>query len=193
MQKSQTKTAFHDLHILHRYELRASYSQKRQCTPKFNPRCLQAEGHTINKTHDVVALGNLCVDVILKYDELPQYIDANSKRRLLQKLTSTQYSQSCLEVGGNCNFMIAALRIGLKVASVGHLGCDVYGEFLKEVLNSEGIEIQIPIVNQRQNGVTDLNEVDQTLLCFVMVNPQRQFLHTFCGVVDGGVSVDGIC
>lgn len=38
------------------------------------------------------------------------------------------------QVGGNCNFMVAAARLGLATASVGHIGTDIYGNFMDEVL-----------------------------------------------------------
>ena len=38
------------------------------------------------------------------------------------------------EVGANANTIIAALRLGLNVVAVGHLGLDKYGTFMREVL-----------------------------------------------------------
>lgn len=39
-----------------------------------------------------------------------------------------------VQVGGNTNFLVAASRLGLRTASVGHLGQDVYGQFMQDVL-----------------------------------------------------------
>ncbi len=57
-----------------------------------------------------------------------------SRRQLLDTLTENPPSQESWEVGGNCNFMIAAARLGLSVGSVGHMGADVYGEYVHQVL-----------------------------------------------------------
>lgn len=37
-------------------------------------------------------------------------------------------------MGGNCNFMIAAARLGMRVGSVGHIGPDTYGRYIADVL-----------------------------------------------------------
>jgi hypothetical protein len=86
------------------------------------------------KDYDVVGLSNLCLDVILPVDELPPP-DPALRERLLDSLTADPPSQDSWEVGGNCNFLIAAARLGMKVGSVGHLGgADVYGAYMGAVL-----------------------------------------------------------
>ena len=86
------------------------------------------------KDYDVVGLSNLCLDVILPVDELPPP-DPALRERLLDALTADPPSQESWEVGGNCNFLIAAARLGMKVGSVGHLGgADVYGAYMHAVL-----------------------------------------------------------
>ena len=72
------------------------------------------------KQYDVVALSNLCVDIVHNVPELPP-ADAESRRRLLQQLTAAPPPIEQWEVGGNTNFLIAASRLGLRTASVGHL------------------------------------------------------------------------
>ena len=41
-------------------------------------------------------------------------------------------------MGGTCNFMIAAARLGLRVGSVAHIGGDVYGRYIHDVLQVGG-------------------------------------------------------
>ncbi len=41
------------------------------------------------------------------------------------------------EAGGQSNFMIAASRLGLRVASTANLGQDVYGDFMRSILQVE--------------------------------------------------------
>ena len=44
-------------------------------------------------------------------------------------------------MGGNTNFAIAAARIGLRCACLGHTGADSYGAFLQSVLADEGVAL----------------------------------------------------
>ena len=37
-------------------------------------------------------------------------------------------------MGANANTIITALRLGLNVVAAGHLGLDMYGTFMREVL-----------------------------------------------------------
>lgn len=83
--------------------------------------------------YDVLALSNLCVDIVLPVDDLPPP-DASFRQQLLQQLTDHPPTKEQWELGGNCNFMIAASRIGMKVGSIGHVGNDMYGDYLEEVL-----------------------------------------------------------
>jgi sugar/nucleoside kinase (ribokinase family) len=77
----------------------------------------------------VVALGNLCVDVVQPVISLPP-VD----KQLLKQLTAAPPNTDSWELGGSCNFTIAASRLGLKAATVGHVAADVYGDFLRDVL-----------------------------------------------------------
>ena len=94
-----------------------------------------ASSHTQkqSRTFDVVALGNLCLDIVVSVPELPPSSD-ESRRQLLKALTAAPPPKTAWEVGGNTNFMIAAARLGLKVASIGHVGPDQYGEYVRHIL-----------------------------------------------------------
>ena len=84
-------------------------------------------------SYDVIALGNLCLDIFVSVPELPSP-EESSRRNLLNQLTASPPSRAAWEVGGNTNFMIAAARLGMQVAPVGHLGPDEYGQYIKDVL-----------------------------------------------------------
>ena len=86
-----------------------------------------------DRTFDVVALGNLCLDIIVSVPELPPSSEG-SRRKLLRELTAAPPPRSAWEVGANANFLIAAARLGLRVASVGHIGPDQYGDYIRHVL-----------------------------------------------------------
>lgn len=84
-------------------------------------------------SYDVIVLGNLCLDIFVSVPALPS-TEESSRRKLLQELTASPPDRTSWEVGGNTNFMIAAARLGMQVASIGHLGPDEYGQFIKDVL-----------------------------------------------------------
>ncbi|TQE13724.1 hypothetical protein C1H46_000731 [Malus baccata] len=99
-------------------------------------------------------------------------------------LAASDYAEKILsqywEAGGNCNMAIAAARLGLKCIAIGHLGNEVYGQFLLDVLQDEGISMV---------GMSDNNtNVDssaasyETLLCWVLVDPLQR--HGFCSRAD---------
>lgn len=130
------------------------------------------------KEFDLVAFSNLCVDIVVHREKLPP-ADEPSRRELLSQLTGNPPPTSSWEVGGNTNTLIAASRLGLRVASVGHIGQDVYGNFLANVLHHEGIKLIEPV------ATGDLTpEQNATLLCFVLVTPDSQ--HSFCSRYDFG-------
>lgn len=71
-----------------------------------------------NNNYDVVGISNLCIDVIVPVDKLPN-TDHQSKKDLLSHLNDHPVPQENWEVGGMCNFLIAASRLGLQTLSVG--------------------------------------------------------------------------
>lgn len=130
-------------------------------------------------TYDVIALGNLCLDIFVAVPELPS-TEVRSRQKLLSQLTASPPSRAAWEVGGNTNFMIAAARLGMQVAPVGHLGPDEYGQYIKDVLQREGVHEVRPLI-----GLEHLDEsLKQTLLCFVLVAPDSA--HSFCSRYDFG-------
>lgn len=69
---------------------------------------------------------------------------------------------------------IAAARLGLRVATVGHVGEEIYGRFLLDVLHDEGIDM---VEMDEQKDVIDVKAYE-TLLCWVLVDPLQR--HGFC-------------
>jgi sugar/nucleoside kinase (ribokinase family) len=140
------------------------------------------------KTIDVVALSNLCLDIVVEVDQVPSQ-DAAIRKALLSSLTASPPPQSAWELGGNCNFLIAASRIGLKAVSLGCLGSDSYGNFLSSVLLQEGVHL-LPILAEDTPPSPppppqQQQQLFSTLLCFVLVAPETQ-THTFCSSYDFG-------
>ncbi|KAL0034032.1 hypothetical protein WJX79_004388 [Trebouxia sp. C0005] len=68
----------------------------------------------------------------------------------------------------------------MQVAPVGHLGPDEYGQYIKDVLQREGVHEVRPLI-----GGEHLDDsLKQTLLCFVLVAPDSA--HSFCSRYDFG-------
>lgn len=117
--------------------LRSCFHLQNTRAPRITTQAGPAQSGQTSPKVDVVALGNLCVDVVIPMDTLPEP-DLEVRRALLERLTQSPSDQSNWEVGGNCNFIIAGARLGMRVASVGHIGNDVYGKFLEDVLQVRG-------------------------------------------------------
>lgn len=71
---------------------------------------------------------------------------------------------------------IAAARLGLRCVTLGHVGDEIYGNFLLDVLRDEGISM---VEMDEQNDVVDHSRAAyETLLCWVLVDPLQR--HGFC-------------
>lgn len=64
--------------------------------------------------------------------------------------------------------LLQAARLGLNVGSIGHVGSDVYGRYMDRIMQQEGIHSVLRIMPPAAQGTT----LDETLLCFVLVDPQ---------------------
>ena len=130
---------------------------------------------------DVVVLGNLCVDILLPAATIPPEV-ALKTETFLSSLAAEVPSEQSWEVGGNCNFLIAASRIGLRCACIGHICDDKYGSFLRKVLAEEGILVHH--LAPPKGVVLARSDTLQTLLCFVLTDGFGK--HAFCSRYDIG-------
>lgn len=71
---------------------------------------------------------------------------------------------------------IAAARLGLGCISIGHVGNEIYGKFLLDVLHDEGIGM-VEMSNDA-DVVNSSSASHETLLCWVLVDPLQR--HAFC-------------
>ncbi len=69
---------------------------------------------------------------------------------------------------------VAAARLGLSCATIGHVGNEIYGNFLLDVLRDERISV---VGISEDIDVTDSTSYE-TLLCWVLVDPLQR--HGFC-------------
>lgn len=72
--------------------------------------------------------------------------------------------------------LIAAARLGLCCAAIGHVGNEIYGQFLRDVLHGEGI--RMVGMSEDGNVVDSASRSYETLLCWVLVDPLQR--HGFC-------------
>ena len=71
---------------------------------------------------------------------------------------------------------IAAKRLGLCYITIGHVGNEIYGDFLLDVLHDEGIDTVG--MNEDTDVVDSASASYETLLCWVLVDPLQR--HGFC-------------
>ena len=129
----------------------------------------------------MVAHGNMCVDVLLPPAPIPSP-ETLKTAETLASFADADPPESSWEVGGNCNFLIAAARIGLRAECVGHVGDDKYGDFIKRVLADEGVPFRrLASAEFVRDSRRDMSE---TLLCFVLTDGDGG--HAFCSRYDLG-------
>jgi len=154
--------------------------QRRRCGASSCRAFTNGEEHSPVE-YDVVALGNLCVDVLLPPGPIPRP-SALKTSKTLGELAKTAPARSSWELGGNCNFLIAASRLGLRAACAGHVGKDQYGKFLIDELAIEGVE-HAELIPGDDRGMRS-SALAETLICFVLSDGAGA--HAFCSRYDLG-------
>jgi hypothetical protein len=96
-------------------------------------RRLQAASDPGSPKFDILALSNLCLDVVVPVDHLPDS-SSDVRRQLLEELHARTFDPSAWELGGAMNGMVAGARLGLRVGAIGHVGDDEYGAFVHREL-----------------------------------------------------------
>ncbi|KAJ6810841.1 uncharacterized protein M6B38_104930 [Iris pallida] len=130
------------------------------------------------KEVDMATLGNLCVDIVLNVPALPP-AKKEERKEYMEKLAASPPDKKFWEAGGNCNLVIAASRLGLHVITLGHVGKEIYGHFLLDVLQDEGIEM---VGMSESSEAANFGASYETLLCWVLVDPFQK--HGFCSRAD---------
>ncbi|KAG0494881.1 hypothetical protein HPP92_005875 [Vanilla planifolia] len=97
----------------------------------------------------------------------------------MERLAASAPDKKHWEAGGNCNLVIAAARLGLQVITLGHLGDEIYGHFLLDVLQEEGIDM---VGLAEESEISHGSVLYETLLCWVLVDPLQR--HGFCSRAD---------
>ncbi|WOH01744.1 hypothetical protein DCAR_0521129 [Daucus carota subsp. sativus] len=154
----------------------------RFCVPKYSLSVAHGERLTsvgVDKEFDVATLGNLCVDIVLNVPELPPN-SREERKAYMDELSQSPPDKKYWEAGGNCNMAIAAARLGLHCTTIGHVGNEIYGDFLLDVLRKEGISMT---GMSEQGQITSSSSAEyETLQCWVLVDPSQR--HGFCSRAD---------
>lgn len=133
----------------------------------------------VDKEFDVATLGNLCVDIVLNVPKLPPN-SREERKAYMDELSKSPPDKLYWEAGGNCNMAIAAARLGLHCTTIGHVGDEIYGNFLLDVLRKEGISC---VGMSEQGHISSSSSTEyETLLCWVLVDPSQR--HGFCSRAD---------
>ncbi len=111
--------------------------------------------------HDLLVLGDLVVDLIVPIERLP--LEPNRHG----------WAEGIFpEPGGAGNVLVAARRLGLSTAALGHLGGDPYGAEMLAMLEAEGVDMgHISIAPERK-----------TVICIVLADTLHQ--HVYLGIKD---------
>ncbi|KAI4301145.1 hypothetical protein L6164_034455 [Bauhinia variegata] len=131
------------------------------------------------KDVDIATLGNLCVDIVLNVPQLPPP-SVDERKTFMERLSESPPDKKYWEAGGNGNVAIAAARLGLGCITIGHVGDEIYGRFLLDVIHEEGIGM-IEMSN-KTDVVNSFSASYETLLCWVLVDPLQR--HAFCSRAD---------
>jgi len=79
--------------------------------------------------YDLAVLSDLVIDVLLPVEHLPI---ESGKHQWTPGPTD--------ELGGGCNFLVAARRVNLNVVALGGVGHDAYGDSMIRLLDEEGVD-----------------------------------------------------
>lgn len=115
---------------------------------------------------DVLVIGDLVADLVMPLPRLPVRADEHQMGHGLW-----------LELGGACNFLVAAARLGMRTKAVGPVGEDIYGGRVIEMLSQVGVDVSdvIPVPGAR------------TTVALVLVDDAGN--HVFLGVKGTPLSV----
>lgn len=123
-------------------------------------------------------MGNLCVDIVLNVPQLPP-ASLEDRKAYMKRLSESSPDKKFWEAGGNCNMAIATARLGLRCITIGHVGNEIYGHFILDVLHGEGIGT---VDMSEETDLTSTGASYETLLCWVLVDPLQR--HGFCSRAD---------
>lgn len=121
-----------------------------------------------SKRFDVVVVGELNPDLILSGNVLPEF---NQVEKLVEQATLTIGSSSAI-------FACGAAKLGLRVAFIGKVGSDLFGEFMRQSLEKYGIDISgIVVDKQLPTGISVIltTRNDRAILTYPGTIPELEY------------------
>jgi ribokinase len=100
-------------------------------------------------TLQVVSLGDLVADLIVPIAGLP-----------VRPMEHQVARDVILEAGGTGNFLILATRLGMRARAIGVVGQDFYGEQVRAMLTSAGVDLDGVVVPPQSRTTTSIVLVD---------------------------------
>lgn len=114
---------------------------------------------------DVVVIGDLCVDLILTGDVIPEFGQA-------EKLVDT----ATMTIGGSATiFACGAARLGLVTAMIGVVGTDDFGAFMRREVAARGVDL----------GRLTVDPAIQTALSVHLAHGKDRAILTYSGTIGG--------
>lgn len=111
--------------------------------------------------HDLLVLGDLVVDLIVPIERLP-----------LEPNNHGWAEGIFVEPGGAGNVLVAARRLNLDSAALGHAGSDRYGAEMLTMLEAEGVDVRhVALCPERK-----------TVICIVLADRLHQ--HVYLAIKD---------
>jgi sugar/nucleoside kinase (ribokinase family) len=111
--------------------------------------------------YDLVVLGDLVVDLVVPIERLPLLPNNHGWAEGI-----------FVEPGGAGNVLVAARRLNLDTAALGHVGNDRYGREMLDMLAAEGVSL----------AETSVSPERATVLCIVLADDLSQ--HVYLGIKD---------
>ncbi|MEM2990966.1 MAG: carbohydrate kinase family protein [Halobacteria archaeon] len=116
------------------------------------------------KKLDIIAIGAILIDLIGKAERLPK----REEEVFLNELIA-------LPGGSAANTAAACARLGLKTGFIGKIGEDDFGEFLKQDLAREGVDItELKKTQEKQTGT-----------CFIVMDRKKErHMYAYSGAAN---------
>lgn len=111
--------------------------------------------------YDLVVLGDLVVDLVVPIERLPLLPNNHGWAEGI-----------FVEPGGAGNVLVAARRLDLDTAALGHIGNDRYGREMLDMLAAEGVSL----------AETSVSPERATVICIVLADDLSQ--HVYLGIKD---------
>lgn len=99
----------------------------------------------------VLTLGDLVADLVVPIDSFPVLPDQHQIAHDIQ-----------VEAGGTGNFLVTAMRLGMRTRALGVIGQDIFGEHVLGALRQEGVELDYVMVPENSRTTTSIVMVDPT-------------------------------